>query len=106
MAETWFDRLDAAVKQDGRSLRALSIAAGCGPNFLQQMLRDRKEPGVDRFLSILNQLGTGATLYVLTGQEFGKDDEDALKLFLDLDADLRQRAAAILDALKAREATS
>lgn len=105
MSETWFDRLERAVKNDGRSLRAISLAAKCGPNFLQQMLRDRKEPGVDRLLSILNALGTASTLYVLTGQVFNDDDEEFLRLVLAIDPALRSEALSFFRALQAHEGT-
>lgn len=105
MGETWFDRLDSAVKRDGRSLRAISLAAKCGPNFLQQMMRDRKEPGVDRLLAILNTLGTASTLYVLTGKVFSRDDEEFLRLVLSIDPALRAEAMSFFRALQAHEGT-
>ena len=103
MSETWFDRLQAAVQADGRPLREISLAAKCGVNYLQQIFKDRKEPGVDRLISILNVLGTGSTLYVLTGRTFTREDEEFLSLVLGLDPSLRDKALGFFHALQARE---
>jgi len=37
MSDAWRVRLLAAIKTDGRSDRAISLAAGLGPNFIGQM---------------------------------------------------------------------
>ena len=103
MSETWFDRLEKAVKRDGRALRVISKEARCGENFLQQLLKDRKEPGVERFMAILNVLGTASTIYVLTGREFTEDDEAFIRVALNLDPDVRQRAAEFFRTLLERE---
>lgn len=39
MMEAWFDRLVRAVEADGRSLRALSLAIGAGPNYVHYNLK-------------------------------------------------------------------
>ncbi len=100
MNETWIDRLSLAVERDGRSLRRISSEAGLGTNFLQQLFRDRKEPGVEKLLSVLNVLGTSSLLYVLTGREFSRDDEAFLKLVLNMDPALRSSSMAFLQSLR------
>lgn len=103
MSETWFDRLEKAVQRDGRPLRVISVEAGLGVNYLQQLLKNRKEPGVERFLLILKALGTASALYILTGREFTKDDEAFLKVALDLSPDARQRAGDLFRSLLDQE---
>ena len=100
MSETWFDRLAKAVERDPRSLREISAAADCGPNYLQQMLRDRKEPGVERFLRITKALGTASALYIMTGTDFTREDEEFFRLVLNLPPQLRADAAAFFRSLQ------
>lgn len=106
MSETWYDRLEVAVKRDGRPLRVISQAAGLGVNYLQQLLKDRKEPGVERFMAILQQMGTASALYVLTGRDFTKEDEAFLKVALDLKPEARQRAGDLFRSLLEQEAVA
>ncbi|WP_128755489.1 hypothetical protein [Metarhizobium album] len=62
-------------------MRAISSAAGGGPNFIQQMLNADKAPAVDKFLSVMNALGDQHLMYVLTGQaqKSTKSPEAALR---------------------------
>lgn len=106
MSETWFDRLELAVKRDGRPLRVISTDAGLGVNYLQQLLKDRKEPGVERFMLILKALGTASSLYVLTGREFTKDDEGFLTVALNLKPAARARAADLFQSLLGQQGAS
>jgi transcriptional regulator with XRE-family HTH domain len=104
MSETWFDRLEVAVKRDGRPFRVISQASGLGVNYLQQLLKDRKEPGVDRFMKILNELGTASAIYVLTGRDFTPEDETFIKAALNLDPKVRRKAHGLFRALLEKEA--
>lgn len=103
MSETWFDRLAIAIERDGRSLRAISQAANCGPNYLQQLMKDRKEPGVERFLKIVKALGTASALYVLTGVDLTRDDEEFFAVVLALKPEVRSEALGFFRALQAGE---
>lgn len=91
MNDDWFPRLLAAIEADGRSKRAISMAAGLGPNFVQQMIKDGKTPGADKLLSILGALGAARTFYVLTGINMSPEDEDLFREFLSLPSELRQK---------------
>lgn len=91
MNEDWFPRLLAAIDSDGRSKRAISMAAGLGPNFVQQMSKDGKVPGADKLLAILNALGTARTFYVLTGIEMRAEDEEMFREFLSLPVEMREK---------------
>lgn len=103
MTETWFDRLARAVERDPRSMREISTTAGCGPNYLQQLLRDRKEPGVDRFLRITSALGTASALYIMTGADFTREDEEFFRLVLGLPPRLRADALQFFRSLQVGE---
>ena len=103
MDDAWFDRLERAIKADGRSLRAISAAAHLSPNFCQQLLKDRKEPGITKLMAILDALGTASTLYVLTGREIMEADEEFFRLVLSLSPALRADALTFFRSLQAHE---
>lgn len=106
MQKTWLDRFREALEADQRSMREVSLKAGLGPNFVQQMLTNGKEPGIEKMIRLLNALGTGATLYVISGIEFSREDEGLLSAVLSLDPDLRQQASEFFASLAARSKTA
>lgn len=101
MKKDWFDRLVDAIKGDGRDLKAISLAARCGPNYVQQMIKNGKRPGVDRFLAILEALGSASAFHVLTGYEFTAEDEEFFRAVANLDPDLKKDAYGFLLKLQA-----
>lgn len=81
MSTDWRSRLNEVIKQDGRSLRAISAATeGVGENYLQQMLKDQKDPGFTRLARILANMGPEATVYVTSG--LALDPEEHLRVAL------------------------
>lgn len=91
--EEWRTRLIQAVDADGRSDRAISEASGLGVNFVNELRRGEKEPGVNKVLKLAGTLHLSLG-YVFNGSEISARDEADLKLFLSLSPDSRQ---AILD---------
>jgi transcriptional regulator with XRE-family HTH domain len=85
MTDTWLDRLHEAIEKDGRSLRAISSAAGYGPNFVQQLLKYEKEPGIDKLARVLDVLGREAALYVLAGIRMTDEDQEFLEIITGLE---------------------
>jgi lambda repressor-like predicted transcriptional regulator len=76
MSKDWRARLIEMIEKDGRSLRAISAAApGVGENYLQQMLKNEKEPTFPRLASVLSVLGPDAAVYVTTGIRLGTQDQ-------------------------------
>lgn len=69
MEDQWRTRLKEVVEADGRSLRAISQAAGFGENYLQQMLKDQKDPSFTKLAKVLSELGPNATFYVTSGMK-------------------------------------
>lgn len=67
MSEGWKERLREMVEADGRSKRAIGKATGYGENYVQQMLKDDKEPSFTRLAKVLSVLGPRATIYVISG---------------------------------------
>jgi len=101
MTETWLDRLHEALKSDNRSLRAISIEAKCGPNFLQQLLKDGKEPGADRLARILDVLGRETSLYVLTGIHMTEEDREFLEIITRLKGEVKADGMRFLRSIQA-----
>lgn len=92
MNKDWFPRLLEVIAKDPRSMRKLSKAAGLGENFIQQMIKNRKQPGAENLQAILDLLGYTQMIYVLTGIEVGEEDEGAIRALLSLSPAARQRA--------------
>lgn len=99
MKDEWFHRLERLISEDGRSFRQLSEAANCGPNFVQQLLKTRKDPRASQLSRLLEALGPEATLYVTTGIRMSEDDLTFLQLVSSLDAGARRDAVALLQRL-------
>lgn len=91
MDSNWYPRLVAAIEADGRSKREISEAAGFGPNYVQQMIKDGKEPTASKLQSLLAALGTHQMFYVLTGIEVSQDDEAFLRIVLQSPPRVRAR---------------
>ena len=101
MKDTWLDRLHEAVKKDARSLRAISTEAGCGPNFLQQLLKNEKEPGADKLARILDVLGRETSLYVLTGIHMTDEDREFLEIITRLKGEVKADGLRFLRSIQA-----
>ena len=82
-------------------MRAISVAAGCGPNYVQQMLGAGKEPGTDHLARILDTLGQDAALYVLSGVEITPDDLEFVALIKALSPESRADALRFFRGLQA-----
>lgn len=67
MEDAWRTRLKEVIEADPRSLRAISRESGNGENYVQQLLKDNKDPSFPRLAKVLSTLGTKATLYVING---------------------------------------
>lgn len=100
MRGSWKERLKEVVDADGRSLRQISLAAGRGPNFLSQLFSADKDPSISNLASILNVLGTQATLYVMTGIKLDAQSELFLRLALDMNGKDREEVRRMIDELR------
>lgn len=102
MLEDWYPRFAKAIEDDGRAMKEISRAAGCGPNYVQQMLKNGKRPTLDRFIRILQVLGPGPAMYILTGHEKTSEDEEFMLAVAGLDPKLKAEARRFLSVLKDR----
>ena len=106
MADDWYSRLVSAIRADGRDMRALSLAAKCGPNYIQQMIKDGKRPTVDKLMSILDVLGEAKTFEILTGAQLTAEDLEFVRLTSSLDGDAKRAALSFFQALQAKQDSS
>jgi lambda repressor-like predicted transcriptional regulator len=88
----WRNRLRAALDDTGKSMRSVSLEAGCGPGYLHDILVVGKEPKLDSVLRIADALniGLGQLLY---GLDIGPQEEELLRLYAQLPE--RQRRAVL-----------
>lgn len=99
MKANWYTRLLEAIEADGRSYKQLSAAIGHGQNYIQQMIKDAKEPGADKLAKLLDELGEDAALYVMTGVRIEEDDLALLENLKSLPKDAQRNAVAFFEAL-------
>jgi len=79
MKTEWRDNLVRAIERDGRSLRAISVAAGLGQNYLNQMLVRGTAPTTTALVSLCDVLGVSVTS-ILTGGDLGPSEEELLRI--------------------------
>lgn len=100
MENDWFTRLSALIEADGRDKKAISLKAGLGQNFLQQMLKDKKRPNIENFMKIIDVLGHTNAIYVLTGIKIDPRDLEFLNFFVTISEKKRE---AILELLHGKD---
>ena len=106
MEKAWLNRFfevidAAAASPEWGSLKKISLAAKCGPNYLQQIKTTGREPGTDRLMSVLEVLGDAPTFYVLTGLRASREDLEFIRLVLKLDDGKREEAMRFFRLLQA-----
>ena len=75
MKDGWKERLLKAIDEDGRSDRAISLAAGLGPNFISQMRGTKaagpKKPNIEYVRKLVAELGKDLSSII------GQTEDDA-----------------------------
>jgi len=100
MDDKWFDRLLEAIQRDGRDMKAISLAAKLGENYVQQMVKDRKKPKIDSLVKLLSALGRADTLYIVTGTKFTDEDRRLLAVAAELDDEGKRALISAFVALR------
>ena len=95
MDTNWFPRLLEVIAADPRSKRQLSKDAGLGDNYVQQMIKNGKQPGAENLQSLLDALGYSQMIYILTGIQIAPEDEAAVKALLSLKPATRRKATEL-----------
>lgn len=92
--DLWRNRIEVAVERDGRSLRDISLAAGLSHGYLHGILRDGKEPTLDRFIRICDELNLSLS-HTLMGADVSHDTESIIAA-LESDPATRQAVLSLL----------
>ena len=99
MDEKWFDRLIETIERDPRGMGELSVAAGLGRNYVQQMIGSRKIPKIDTFIKLVSALGEDNAYFIITGQELSPQDRRLLQISSSLEDEGKQRLIEAFAAL-------
>lgn len=103
MTDKWEDRLRECVERDRRSMRAISIAAGKGENYVSQLLKDRGGARLSDLLPLLETLGPSARIYVLTGLNIEPSDVALVEAIAAMPEDARANLRQLVVSLSPQE---
>lgn len=101
MMPGWKERLLQAVESDGRSDRAISMAAGLGENFVNQLRNEDKEHSIKKVLKLADELGVSLS-HLFIGSEITAEDEELFRLMRDTPPAERK---ALVEFLRARRSS-
>lgn len=82
MEPGWLERFKETLetlKSRGVSMSALSLKAGRGRNFVQQMLTTGRDPGIEKLSSVLEHIPEADAIYVVTGIRITARDLELLR---------------------------
>ncbi len=98
----WRQRLLAAIEADGRSDRAISLAAGLSQNFVYQLRTGQNEPGVEKVLRLAAEVRLSVAA-LFFGRETTHEDEQFLELLRSASEEERRSLLALLRARRNSE---
>lgn len=99
--DTWRDRLKAAIKAKGMSMRGVSLAAGMGPGYVFSIVSEDKDPTIENLVKICDVLDV--PLYrIVYGDQPSAQAQEVVDLWGDAGPTTRR---AILDILRDRKAS-
>ena len=71
--DAWRARLVEAIEHSGKSARAISTEAGLGPGYVHSIIKEGKDPTVERLLSVCDAVPV-SLIYVMYGVDAEPDD--------------------------------
>lgn len=77
--ETWRTRLEARIAQDGRTMRDVSLSAGLSAGYVHGILKDGKDPTIDRLSAVARALNVSLA-YVLVGVNISPEAEEIVRV--------------------------
>jgi transcriptional regulator with XRE-family HTH domain len=103
--DLWKKRIRDAIAASGRTSKEISVSAGFGANFVQQMLRDGKTPSVSNMERLCRELGVTYT-YIMTGKHVTGDLIKLIEIWEDLTPEDQAHVLFVADvARRARRPT-
>lgn len=73
----WRIRLEAAIEAAGKSKRAVSIASKLGPGYVHSILREGKDPTIEKLMAVCDAIPVSLA-HVLYGFDITPEDADLL----------------------------
>lgn len=77
MDDKWKERLGAAIKGSGKSMREISLAAGRGPGYISSILSENKDPTIEHLMAVCDAVPVSLA-HILYGFEITPEDADLL----------------------------
>lgn len=102
MKKDWFKRFEAAIRNSGRSLRDISLAADARPGYLHDVFKKEQDPGVTRFLAVCDAAGV-SPIEILTGVQSSPKIEKIEKLFSALSPDQQNAFLELFEKLHKKQ---
>lgn len=102
MDDEWRSRLKKAIQADGRKPRTVSLAAKLGPNYLGEVLKKGKVPGIDKLLRLCSELNVSAT-YILSGADVSPQSEEMQTILSRLPSDRQETLLTLARQLQEAE---
>lgn len=94
----WRKRLADAVADSGKSHRAVSIAAGCNPGYVHGILKEGKEPTIERLVKICSEIGVSVS-YIVLGIDLSVAQERLLLLLSEIPDDQKKLLLELAESL-------
>lgn len=76
--DQWRQRLAAALKESGKSMRSVSLASGNGPGYVHSILEDGKDPKIGNLLDVCAAVPV-SPIYILYGLNVSPEDHAILE---------------------------
>lgn len=92
-----------AMKDDGKSLSQMSLDAGFGRNYVQQLIKNKKQPTLPKITALLDLLSDDQAIYVMTGLRITTDDLEMLRVLSGQSGEVKQAIRLILESAKESE---
>jgi transcriptional regulator with XRE-family HTH domain len=99
--DEWRMRLQEVVDKSGKSLRAISIKAGCSHGYLHGILNEDKEPTINRLVRLCAELDV-SVIYIVLGIRWSTTQEPLARLVAELPDDQQKLLVDLATALARR----
>lgn len=95
MEGMWRERLADAISRGDKSMREVSLAAGLGPGYVHSILKDGKEPTIEKLIAVCRAADVSLSA-VVYGFDLSPETEDLLSLLAQADDEDRDALLKLL----------
>ena len=82
MDDSFRERLSGAIERAGKSARRVSLDAGLGPGYVHSIIKERKDPTIDKLIAICDAIPI-SLMYVVYGVDASPHDIEILRALRD-----------------------